>query len=164
MNVLFNHIVAITSQYICASNHQIVHFKLIIYQLYLNKGTKIFFFFLRIQLSTPASLTQCSPVAQMVKNLHAVWETRVWHLDQEDPLEKGTTTHSSILTWRIPWTENPDGLQSMKSQSQTWLSELHIHFLILIIWLQHHLINETDRKLFMCVWEFFKGIYNTHFI
>ena len=136
----------------------------LLYISYISIKVQRFFFFLRIQLSTPASLNQCSPVAQMVNNLHAVWETRVWHLDQEDPLEKGTTTHSSILTWRIPWTENPDGLQSMKSQSQTWLSELHIHFLILIIWLQHHLINETDRKLFMCVWEFFKGIYNTHFI
>ena len=75
MDVLTNLIVPITSQYICASNHQIIHFKLIIYQLYLNKGTNNFF--LRIQLSTPASLTQCSPVAQMVKNLPAVWEIQV---------------------------------------------------------------------------------------
>ena len=75
MDVLTNLIVPITSQYICASNHQIIHFKLIIYQLHLNKGTNNFF--LRIQLSTPASLTQCSPVAQMVKNLPAVWEIQV---------------------------------------------------------------------------------------
>ena len=43
-------------------------------------------------------------MAQMVKNLHAMQETRVQSLDWEDPLEKGTATHSSILAWRIPWT------------------------------------------------------------
>ena len=52
-------------------------------------------------------------VAQMVKNLPAVQETRVWNLGGEDPVEKGTATHSSILIWRIPWTEKPGGLQSM---------------------------------------------------
>ena len=48
-----------------------------------------------------------SLVAQIVKNLAAVWETWVWSLGWEDPLEKGTATHSSVLTWRIPWTEEP---------------------------------------------------------
>ena len=47
----------------------------------------------------------------MVKNLPAMWETQV----QEDPLEKGMTTHSSILAWRISWTEEPGGLQSVGS-------------------------------------------------
>ena len=42
-----------------------------------------------------------------------MWETRVRSLGQEDPLEKGLDTHSSILAWRIPWTEEPGGLQSM---------------------------------------------------
>ena len=51
-----------------------------------------------------------SPVAQMVKNLPALQETRVQSLDQEDPLEKGMATHSSILAWRISWTEEPGGL------------------------------------------------------
>ena len=61
-----------------------------------------------------------SLVAQMVKNLLAVWETLVQSLDQEDPLEKGMATHSSILAWEIPGTEEPGGLQSMGSQkSQT---------------------------------------------
>ena len=55
-------------------------------------------------------------VAQMVKNLPAVWETQVQSLGQEDPLEKGMATHSSILGWEIPWTEEPGGLQSMRSQ------------------------------------------------
>ena len=48
---------------------------------------------------------------QMVKNLPAMQETRVRSLGWEDPLEKGMATHSSILAWRIPWTEEPDGLQ-----------------------------------------------------
>ena len=51
-----------------------------------------------------------SPVAQMVKNLPALHETRVQSLDQEDPLEKGMATHSSILASRISWTEEPGGL------------------------------------------------------
>ena len=52
----------------------------------------------------------------MVKNLSAMWETQVQSLGQEDPLEKGMATHSSILAWRIPWTEEPGGLQSKGSQ------------------------------------------------
>ena len=56
------------------------------------------------------------PVAQMVKNLPAMQETWVRSLDQEDSLEKEVAAHSSILAWRIPWTEEPGGLQSMVSQ------------------------------------------------
>ena len=52
----------------------------------------------------------------MVKYLPAVWETWVPSLSQEDPLGKGMATHSSILTWEIPWTEEPGGLQSMGLQ------------------------------------------------
>ena len=55
-------------------------------------------------------------VTQMVKNQPAVQETGVSSLGQEDPLEEGMATHSSILAWRIPWTEEPGGLQSMGSQ------------------------------------------------
>ena len=55
-------------------------------------------------------------VAQTVKNLLAVWETRLQSLGQEDPLEKGMATHFSIPAWRIPWTEKPGRLQSMESQ------------------------------------------------
>ena len=51
----------------------------------------------------------------MVKNLPAVWETRALSLGREDPLEKEIATYSSILTWRVPWTEEPGGLQSMGS-------------------------------------------------
>ena len=55
-------------------------------------------------------------VAQTLKNLPAIRETGVQSLGQEDPLEKGMATHSSILAWEIPWTEEPGGLQSMGLQ------------------------------------------------
>ena len=52
----------------------------------------------------------------MVKNLPAMWETQVRSLGQEDPLEEEMATHSSILAWRIPWTEKPGRLRSMGLQ------------------------------------------------
>ena len=57
--------------------------------------------------------TQLSLAAQTVKNLPAMPETWVWSPGQKDPLKKGMAIHSSILAWRIPWTEEPGGLQSM---------------------------------------------------
>ena len=57
-----------------------------------------------------------SLVAQMVKNLPAMQETQVLSLGREDPLEEGKATHSSILAWRISWTEESDRLQSMGPQ------------------------------------------------
>ena len=57
-----------------------------------------------------------SLVAQTVKRLPAMRETWVQSLDQEDPLEKEMATHSSTLAWKIPWTEEPDRLQSMGSK------------------------------------------------
>ena len=57
-----------------------------------------------------------SLVTQTVKGLPTVRQTRVLSLGQEDPLEKETATHSSIHAWKIPWTEEPGGLQSMGSQ------------------------------------------------
>ena len=58
----------------------------------------------------------CIKIAQMVKNMPAIQETWVQSLGLEDPLEKGMATHSSILAWRIPQTEEPGGLQSTGSQ------------------------------------------------
>ena len=55
-------------------------------------------------------------MAQTVKRLPGMRETQVRSLGQEDPLEKEMTTHSSTLAWRIPWLEEPNGLQSMGSQ------------------------------------------------
>ena len=59
---------------------------------------------------------QASLEAQTVKNLPAIQDTRVRSLSQEDPLEKGMATHSSVAAWSIPWTEETGGLQSMRSQ------------------------------------------------
>ena len=64
-----------------------------------------------------------SLVVQMVKNLPAVWETRLQYLGQEDPLKKGTATQSSVLAWRIPWTEEPGSLQPVRLQSRTRLDD-----------------------------------------
>ena len=63
----------------------------------------------------------------MVKNLLAVQETQVQSLDREDPLEKEMATHSCILAWKIPWTEEPGGLQSMGvTKSRAQLGDTHI--------------------------------------
>ena len=59
---------------------------------------------------------RASQVAQMVKNLPAMQETQVRSLGWEDPLEKRMAVYSSILAWRVPWTEEPDGLQSIEFQ------------------------------------------------
>ena len=84
-----------------------------------------FFFFPFESVSFPWSLSrfcislvilQDSLVAQTVRNLPAMQVTWVQFPGQEDPLEKGMATHSSILAWRIPWTEKPGGLHSMGSQ------------------------------------------------
>ena len=68
-----------------------------------------------------------SLVAQMVKQLPAMQETWVRYLCQEDPLEKEIAAHSIILAWRIPWTEEPGGLQSMGSQrvGHDWATNTH---------------------------------------
>ena len=63
----------------------------------------------------PLQYSWTSLVAQMVKSQPAMRETWVRPLGWEDPLEEGMATHSSILAWRIPWTEEPGGLQSMRS-------------------------------------------------
>ena len=61
-------------------------------------------------------MERASPVAQMIQNLPAMWETQVQSLGWEYPLEKEMATHSSILAWEIPWTEEPGRLQSMGSK------------------------------------------------
>ena len=62
------------------------------------------------------NIRETSLVAQRLKRLPPMWETQVQSLGWEDPLEKEMVTHSSILAWRIPWTEKPGRLQSMGSQ------------------------------------------------
>ena len=75
-----------------------------------------------VQIPVWASL-----VAQRLKHLPGMRETRVWSLGREDPLEKEMATHSSILAWRIPWREEPGRLQSMGSQrvGHDWETSLH---------------------------------------
>ena len=77
----------------------------------------------------------------MAKNLPAVQETWVWYLGQKDPLEKETATYCSILAWRVPWTEDPGGLQSIGSQrvghnwaTNTFISDI-IEYLSFSVWL-----------------------------
>ena len=67
-------------------------------------------------VNPPFLANRASPVAQMVKNPPAMPETGVQSLGWEDTLEKEMAIHSSILAWRIPWTEEPGGLQSMGLQ------------------------------------------------
>ena len=71
-----------------------------------------------------------SLVVQKLKHLPAMWETQVWSLGQEDPLEKEMATPSSILAWRIPWTEEPGRLQSTGSQrvGHDWVTSLTFTF------------------------------------
>ena len=64
----------------------------------------------------PSLASRASLVAQMLNNLPAMKETWVQFLSQEDPLEKEMAAHYSILAWRIPWTEEPGGLQSIGLQ------------------------------------------------
>ena len=68
------------------------------------------------------------PGSLVINNLPAMQETRIWSLGQEDPLEKKMATHSSILAWRIPWTEKPSRLQSIGSQrtGQNWVTNTMI--------------------------------------
>ena len=69
-----------------------------------------------IKFGSSMTLRSPSLVGQRLKRLPAMWETWVQSLSQVDPLEKEMATHSSILAWRIPWTEEPGGLQSMGLQ------------------------------------------------
>ena len=102
-------------------------------------------------------------MAQQVKGMPALqetWETRVWSLSWEDPLEEEMATHSSILAWKIPWTEEPGGLQSKVSQrvKHDWVTKhthtqiyvivcLYIHKYIFVSW-----INQGREMIeFMCV-------------
>ena len=72
-------------------------------------------------------LWRASLVAQTVKRLSAMRETRLWFLGREDPLEKEMAIHSSTLAWKIPWMEEPGRLQSLEQQrvGHNWVTSLH---------------------------------------
>ena len=116
-----------------------------------------------------------SLMAQRLKRLPAMRETWVWSLDREDPLEKEMATHSSILAWRIPWIEEPGGLQSMGSQrvGHNWTTSLslslshcsglydenvsqpHLHTSMWFLLAWYVLITQSD---FSFLFSFFKEI------
>ena len=108
------------------------------YQLLNHQGNPNKYYLLSVRYYSGASL-----VAQMVKNLSAMPETWVWSLGWEDRLERGMATHSSILAW----TEEPCGLQSIRSQSQTrWETNT---FTVLVI----YVLSSLDLVLGLC-WVF----------
>ena len=78
-------------------------------------NTCYFFFFFNGE-KFQIQVEKASLMVQMVKNLPAMWESQVPSLGRENPLEKEMATHSSSPAWRIPWTEEPGGLQSMGLQ------------------------------------------------
>ena len=88
-----------------------------------------------LRLSQFNCFLMASLMAQMVKNLPAMWETQVQSPGQEDPLEKDMATHCSILAWRIPWIEEPDELQSMESQrvGHDWATKTFTFFPVCFI-------------------------------
>ena len=81
-------------------------------------------------------------MAQRLKHLPVMWETWVGSLGGEDPLEKEMATHSSILAWRIPWTEELGGLQSTGCKESDKTEQLHFHF---------HFHFDEDCQVYMCV-------------
>ena len=83
-----------------------------------------------------------SLVAQMVKHLPAMQETRVWFLGREDPLEKEMVIYSSTLAWKIPWMEEPDRLQSMGSQRVSILTRNQFFSTLVLP------LKETSFKMF----------------
>ena len=79
----------------------------------------------------------------MVKRLPTTWETQVWSLGQEDPLEESMATHASVLTWKITWMEEPVRLQALGSQRvrHDWATSLSFTFI-----LKRHMRDEEERQ------------------
>ena len=104
-------------------------------------------------------------VAQTVKDLPAMWETWVQSLVWEDPLEKGMATHSSVLTWRIPWVKEP-GRQSMRSQrvrhdwgtQHSTLNVKRVNFMIYILFLNFNACQVLEFSNYKFP-QFFSHIY-----
>ena len=89
-------------------------------------------------------------VAQTVKNLPAMKETWVWSLGWEDPLEKGMTNHSSILVWRIPWTEELGGLQSTRWSRVGYDRMTNILTLTLFRTSREHVVVQLPSRVRLC--------------
>ena len=89
----------------------------------------------------------------MVRNPLAMQETQVWSLGREDPLQKGMATHSSILAWRIPWTEELGGIQPRGSQriGYNWVTNLHLHFFLFPMYLYPVFNSYHMQYIYICV-------------
>ena len=94
-------------------------------------------------------------MGQMVKNLSSMWETCVWSLGQEDPLEKEMTTHSSIPAWKIPWTEESGGLQSMGLQKvgHDWVTKQEVRDLQDFLDNNHNMACMISLSFFNVKWS-----------
>ena len=96
-----------------------------------------------------------------IKKLCAIPETQVWSLGQEDLLEEEMVTHHSILAWKIPWTEEPGGLQSMGSQNWTWL----YHKITMLKWRTSEKINTNLSPIsFLKLYLFLPCPYSPFFL
>ena len=106
-------------------------------------------------LSSSYLLTWASLVAQTVKRLSTICKTRVWSLGQEEPLEKEMATDSSILAWKIPWTEDPGRLQSMGSQRvrHNWATSLSLYLLT-----QHLYWASSLLSILLFIWYTFSSL------
>ena len=96
-------------------------------------------------------------MAQRVNNLPAIQETQVWSLGREDPLEKGMSARPSILTWRIPWTEEPGVLRSKGSQRVGWDWATNTHIGENYAQFHHQRevlihLNQFQGLFFRCLW------------
>ena len=115
------------------------------------------FFGFRIQQTALDLFIWGFPVSQMVKNPPMMQDTWVWSLGWGDPVENGVATHSSILAWRIPWTEEPGGLQSMGSQRirYDWVTNTSLQNLYVFLWftdLWFLVDNLCDEKISIYFW------------
>ena len=116
----------------------------------------ILFSFSRVEIYLASStISRASLVAQMVKNLPAIWETWIWSPGWEDPLEKGMATDYSILAWTVPRTEEPGRLQSMVSQrvGYDWATSLSLFFCLFVFHLmgRGELVILSADDSFVCL-------------
>ena len=98
-----------------------------------------------------------SLVAQTVKNLLVIQETWVWSLGGEDPLRKGMATHSGILAWRIPWTEEPGWLQSMGLQRVRHDWAINTFTFIFALWSHVRTSKKAHVSFLLCAGGKLKG-------
>ena len=139
--------------------------------LFIHWKNQLWYFLQTVSVFKHYLLFGASPVSQMVKNLTTMQETQVWSPYWEDPLEKGMATHSSILAWRIPWTEESSGLQSMGSQRvrHNWVTK-HTHsvrnwssFMLLHVGIQFSQYNLLKTLSFLhCVFLLTQCTYTVH--